>query len=60
MTSIRNRRITKQKTFAIGGVGRKSIASTTSYQTSPSSSKDFFGQKTEATKVPGGRFGHGV
>jgi hypothetical protein len=60
MTSIRNRRITKQKTFGIGGVGRKPIAGTTSYRTSPSSSKDFFWQEGEATKVLGGKFGHGL
>jgi hypothetical protein len=32
----------KQKTFGIGGVRRKPIMNTRSYQTSPSSSKDFF------------------
>jgi hypothetical protein len=45
MTSIGSRRITKQIFFGIGGVGKKPIASTTSYRTSPSSSKEFFDKK---------------
>jgi hypothetical protein len=32
----------KQKTFGIGGVRRKPIMNTTTYQTNPSSSKDIF------------------
>jgi len=41
-TLIESRGIKKQKTFGIGGVRRKPIMNTTSYQTSPSSSKIFF------------------
>jgi hypothetical protein len=39
---IESRGITKQKTFGIGGVRRKPIMNTTSYQTSPSSSEYIF------------------
>jgi len=51
---VKSRGITKQKTFGIGGVKRKPIMNTTSYQTSPSSSKDFFDKRVRPRKFQEG------